>query len=191
MSISDKQLTEYIKNRSLVCVRREKIDSQSLQAFILNYSESLILMQYICDFRLDGHLILRGDDISSITCRATDEFQRKLMDENGLIENIDFDFNVELSSFSSLLNALPRQSIVIIEDEGMDLFWIGRFIDSDNNNICLHEFSGAANWDDELTYIGQKDITCCQLNSNYISYYARYFDAYPPPLIPVQSRRYD
>lgn len=187
MSASDKQLNEFIENRSLVSVRRDNIHSQSLQAFPIRFSPSLLLVQYVCDFRLDGQLIVRREDITSITCRATDKFQRTLLDDNGVIDKVDFAFNAELSSFTRLLKSRPPRSIVILEEEGLDdsTFWIGRFVDADNGTVRMHEFSGAANWRDNLTRIGQDDITCCQLNTNYIRFYAEYFEAHPAPEVPV------
>lgn len=186
MTVTNEQLAEFIEERTLVGIRRDCIDSRLLQAIPIRYSSSLLLVQYIFDFHVDGQLVLRREDITSISCRATDRFQRRLLEENGLIETVDFDFRADLSSYASVLNSQPAQSIVILENEGLDdsAFWIGRFVEANDETIRLHEFSGAANWESELTEIDEKEITCCQLNSNYIRFYARYFESHPPPGIP-------
>lgn len=147
MNVSDEQITGFISERSLVCIRRDEIDSRSWKAFPLAFSDQLLLVQYIYDFRVDGQLIFRRNDVTSITCRATDQFQRRLLKDNGLIQQIDFDFKATLSSFSALLESQSPSSIVILEKEGLDdpMFWIGRHIDSNEETRRLHEFSGAAN----------------------------------------------
>jgi len=187
MNVSNRQLADLVASRSLVSIERKKIDSRSLQAIPIRYSPKLLLVQYVHDFHLDGQLILRRKDITSITCGATNHFQHGLLHDHGLIAEIDFDFVAELASFSALLNSQPEHSIVILENEGLDdsQFWIGRYVDSDKGNVRLHEFSGAANWNEELTRIDQHDITCCQLNTNYIQYYAGYFQARKPPPLPA------
>ncbi len=183
---SSKQLSKFIKNRSLVCIWRENLAANSLQAFPISFSPSLLLVQYVADFRLDGQLFLRRKDITSISCRKTDQFHQKLLDQDGIIENVDFDFEANIDSFSDLLNSLPKETIVILENENVNeqQLYLGRIVHSDVQTITIHEFTGAANWHDKLTHINHDDITCCQLNTNYIYYYTQYFETYRPPPIP-------
>ena len=177
--MTDEQLDALIADRALVCVQRDCIDSRSLQAFPIRYSPTLLLVQYVYDFHLDGQLILRRSDISSMTSRATDQFQRRLLSARGMIDQIDFQFDADLTSFAHLLNLQPPRSIIILERERLDEsdFWIGRFVDSTDDTIRLLEFSGAANWKDDVTSICHIDVTSCQLNTNYIQFYADYFDS--------------
>ena len=187
MKVTDEQLDDFISKRSLVSIRRKRIDALSIQAVPIRYSPTLLLVQYIYDFHLDGQLILRRSDISSMLCCATDEFQRGLLAGHGLIDQIDFHFHADLTSFADLLNSQPAHSIVILEREHLDDsdFWIGRFVDSTEDMIRLHEFTGAANWEDKLTHICETDVTCCQLNTNYVRFYAQYFQTHTPPQIPA------
>jgi len=187
MRISDKQLAHFVSKRLLVCIRREEIDTRAIQAFLLGFSDNLLLIQYIYDFHVDGQLILRRDDITAITSDATDGFQRKLLKNNNLFQHIDFEFNATLTSFPALLNSQPPNAIVILENERLDDsdFWMGRYVDSTDETIRLHEFSGAGNWEDSLSSIAAAEVTCCQLNTNYTNVYARYFKDQPAPEKPV------
>lgn len=53
------RLFEFARERKLVSINRDAIDSNSIQGFILGFSDELVVIQYIYDFRLDGPLIIR------------------------------------------------------------------------------------------------------------------------------------
>lgn len=182
MYVSDQQLTNDIKDRSLVAIRREAIDARLIQGIILQFSNDLLLLQYVHDFHLDGQLIVRREDITEIRCRSTDIFQRQLLIDSGLFDRIDFQVSLDLTSFSSLLNHQKDKTIVIIErEQPVDAcFWIGQHLGSTSQNIRLREFTGSGRWLEDPTDIPADDVTCCQLNTNYIRFYADYFRRHPP-----------
>jgi len=182
MYVSDLQLTNYIKDRALVAVRRESIDARLIQGFVLQFSDELLLLQYVYDFHLDGRLIVRRRDITAIFCRSTDIFQRQLLIDNGLFSKIDFPVSLDLTSFSRFLNHQAGTPIVIIEREQHDdaSFWIGRHLGSTSQNIRLRELTGSGRWLGVPTDIPADEVTCCQLSTNYIRFYADYFDRHPP-----------
>jgi hypothetical protein len=72
-------LSSYQKSRQLVSIRRADVDSNAIQAFILGASERLVLLQYVYDFKLDGLLVVRREDISDVQRTATDKFQQSLL----------------------------------------------------------------------------------------------------------------
>lgn len=177
MAISDSQLDQFISEQTLVCIRRKEIDSRSLQAIPIRYSDNLLLVQYIYNFYVDGQLVLRRKDITSMESRATDRFQQSLLVNQGLINQIDFQFEADLTSFAELVRFQSVDTIVILERERLENsdFWIGRVVEASHRKIRLHEFSGAGKWADEVTEISEKEVTCCQLNTNYIRFYAEHF----------------
>ncbi|MEM7561111.1 MAG: hypothetical protein AAF394_18465, partial [Planctomycetota bacterium] len=59
MKLDNQQLNQYILQRELLNVRREALETNALQGFLLEYSESFMLFRYIHDFYLDGLLLLR------------------------------------------------------------------------------------------------------------------------------------
>ena len=63
-------------------------------------------------------------------------------------------------------------------------FYIGRYVWREDGTHRLHEFSGAGNWDDELTELDLGTITCCQLETNYIQFYQRHFNSHGFPEFP-------
>jgi hypothetical protein len=81
---------------------------------------------------------------------------------------------------------LPPNKIVILERETLDdnRFWIGRYVWREDQTHWMHEFTGAGNWDEELTQIDLDMVTCCQLDTNYIRFYQSHFNAHGFPRLP-------
>ncbi len=178
MSLNNKTLRSFRKSRELVDVRRDRIDTHGLQAFVLGFSDTLVLLQYVHDFHIDGQLLVRRLDITRMQSRATDKLQRRMLEAEGLLAAIDWDLTAPLSSFGRFLGSLPENQIVILEDESSDEpdFYIGTIMDVTDHQVSLKYFSGAGKWDESPMQIPTSRITCCQTNTNYINFYARYFE---------------
>ena len=71
-----KEIRDLMLNKALVSIGRANIDTRSIQGFVLACSDELVLIQYVYDFNLDGLMVLRVSDISSIKCSATNGFQK-------------------------------------------------------------------------------------------------------------------
>lgn len=176
-------MTEHLSNlkagRNLISIRRKEIDECRIQAFLLDYSEDLILIQYVYDFNLDGLMVLRRSDISEMESDKTDLLQTKILKDEGLYSKVDFDIECELKSWGSALSTLgSRYRFITIEDENPEytLFYLGEINAIEKESVSIIGFNGAANWDDELSVIYYEDISCVQLGNNYVNVYERYFD---------------
>lgn len=177
MNATARNLKRFRDERALVSIRRDGIDDQSIQGFVVAFSGTLLLLQYIYDFHLDGRLLLRAADITAIKATATDEFQKELLVEEGDFDKIDFSCNPPISSYDVFLRSLPQNEIVILEDEAADdpVFIIGTLISVDERQVSVRYFTGAANWKKEASIIEIDRITSCQTDTNYINFYARHF----------------
>ncbi len=185
--MTDDVLSNYISDNALVSIKRQSLAPETLQAFLVSYTRQLLCMRYIRDFLDDGYLILRRSDVSAVECRATDRFQRRLIADAGQLPDRTKWDAFRLDSIPNLLASLDETEIVIVECESLDgdVFTIGRFAGMDDDGfIAIHEFSGAANWDDNLTTLDIDDVTCVQLRSNYILPYQHYFDRIGFPELP-------
>jgi|688.fasta_scaffold126263_3 hypothetical protein len=186
MNVESNVISEFIRNRDLVRIERAQIDTRTLQAFPLAFSESLLALLYVYDFHIDGLLFLRRNSISDISVNATAKFQRDLLKDAGYILDDLFYMPHNIESFESLLAGLPPNKIVILERETLDdnRFWIGRYVWREDQTHWMHEFTGAGNWDEELTQIDLDMVTCCQLDTNYIRFYQSHFNAHGFPRLP-------
>jgi hypothetical protein len=148
MEATPQNLKRFRDDRKLVSIRRDGCDDRKIEAFILDFSDTLILLQYIYDFHVDGMLLLRIADITDIEMTATDEFQKQLLIEEGDFDKIDFERKPPIRSYDALLRSLPKGEIVILEDEAAEdpEFIIGTLISVDEYEASVRFFTGAANW---------------------------------------------
>lgn len=178
MSIASKSLSSHIKHRDLVSIRRANIDGFSIQGFLLDFSDTLILLQYVYDFRLDGYMVLRRRDISKLNASATDRFQKALLRAEGILDEIDFSFRAPIQSFDAFLVSRPSEEIAIIEDEihKSAKFLIGTVARVDEGVVWVNHFSGVARLAKPLEKIRIDRITSCQIRTNYTLFYQRHFE---------------
>ena len=177
MKVTIQNLKRFRDDQELVSIRRDGCDDRKIQAFVIHFSGTLVLLQYIYDFHVDGILLLRLADITSIEATATDEFQKRLLIQEGGFAKIDFGYRPPISSYDVFLRSLPDEEIVILEDEVADdpEFIIGTLQSVDVDEVSIRFFTGAANWEDEPSVIEIARITSCQIKTNYINFYARHF----------------
>lgn len=172
------QIGRHLKQRNLVSIRRDEIDENSIQGFILDSSEDLIALQYVYDFNLDGLMFLRVEDITEVKSSNTSKFQNKLLKQEGLLEKVPFGTTFDLRNWRSLIAQLSAEhELMILEREiGEESdFFIGRVLKTTEASVQGLYFSGAANWAKKPERLKFKDITCCQVGTNYTNVYERYF----------------
>ncbi|NHZ92069.1 hypothetical protein F2P45_24125 [Massilia sp. CCM 8733] len=173
------ELVQHQKERNLVSVSRSGIDNYSIEAFVLGVSDELVLLQYVYDFNLDGLMVLRIADITEVRCSDTCKFQRELLEHEGLIQQIPFDMSLDLRNWKTLLAQLSTMyPLMILECEKLDDpdYIIGQVEEVRTTAVAMQWFSGTGRWDDELASLALEDITSCQVGTNYISFYQRYFE---------------
>jgi len=177
MVLSNTKLDEYIVRRELIAISRSKLESNKVQGFPLAYSEKLLLFRYVYDFHMEGLWLVQRSDITDSYCRKTDRFQRKLLEAENKLKRGVFRSNYSVDSFSTFLQGLGSNKIAIIENESpkSGRFYIGRIVAVGKRYVTMQEFSGAGNWDRQHTEIDLNDVTSCQIDTNYINFYARHF----------------
>jgi hypothetical protein len=172
-------LLKHKNKRNLISIERKDIDQNKIQAFVLKASSNLVLIQYVYDFNIDGLMVLRVSDISDITCSKTDIFQLKLLKDEKLFDQINFNQKYNLTDWKTTIADLRKDfDYFIFEDENKDdpIFLIGKIEKMTSRSIHLNYFSGAGNWDKKPSVIKYCDITVCQVDTNYTNVYKRYFE---------------
>jgi len=171
-----------LKNQKcLISIRREKIDDARIQGFVLGFSEDLILIHYVSDFRLDGLMILRVNDISEIGSDKTDQLQTEILKANGICSQVNFDREYNFSDWHSIFSTLASEfPLITIEDEGeYPILMIGKLRSVGKESVKIHEFTGAARWLDDISEMYFEDISSFQASNHYANVYQQYFKCQP------------
>ena len=178
MVLSNEQLDEHILKRELIAISRSELKSNKVQGFPLAYSAQLLLIRHVYDFHVEGLWLVRRSDITDTYCRETDRFQRKLLETENKLKRGIFRSNYSVDNFSTFLQGFGTNKIAIIENESQRSggFHIGRIVAVRQQSVTMHEFSGAGNWDRQHAEIDLNDVTSCEIDSNYINFYARHFN---------------
>ena len=172
-------LAQHRRQRDLVTVRRDDIDDNGIQGYVLAVSDQLVALQYVYDFRLDGLMILRTDDLTAIDCSETSRFQNDLLVREGLVQAVPFDKPFDLASWPAVIGQLSREfPLLIVECEALHEpeFAIGRVHGVSDEVVDLEYFNGAGQWENELVAIEFADISSCQVDTNYLNIYRRHFE---------------
>ena len=174
-----KSLQLLVERRELVSIRRETVDRQRTQGFILAFSKKLILIQNIYDFTVDGFIVLRRKDITELKAGETDRFQRGLLLTEGILKQVRFDFRAPIESFDTFLASRPANEIVIVENEASDPpeFLIGTVASVARGTVTIRTFDGTAQLVEPPEEIGTNRITSCQILTTYANFYQRHSSA--------------
>ncbi|WHI48412.1 hypothetical protein [Microbulbifer sp. VAAF005] len=175
----DEELNKLKEEKNLVTIKREAIDGHKIQGFVLAHSKELVLIQYVYDFNLDGLMVLRLSDVSSIESTKTDLFQTQIFKDEGLYSRIDFSKEYDVTNWYTVLSTIGRENgFFIIEDEDPEypIFLLGELRIIGEDSVSMLGFSGAANWDDEYSEMSYEDISSFQVGNKYSNMYKRYFE---------------
>ncbi|MCW1926231.1 hypothetical protein OKA05_26980 [Luteolibacter arcticus] len=174
--IPEKLIRHYQESRALVSLTREEIDPHTIHGFIVDFDEDWTALQYVYDFHLDGYLFLRRADLTSLKAGATDAFHEQMMEADGILQQVDFDFRLPPEGVGALLAGMPEGRIVILKNEREDdLFLIGPVLKVAGGTVSLRFFSGAGSWNEEPAEIAMEDITWVSFATNYTLAYERHF----------------
>jgi hypothetical protein len=178
MSVSRDYIDRLIADRTLVSIRRRRTDDHSIQAFPLAVSKRLLLVQYIYDFHIDGFMILQLRDISNLKIGDTNVFQRRLLQEEGVFDQVQFDFTAPIESFPEFLLSLPPTELVIVESERTSPpeMHIGTVASAASRTVAINYITGIARREETPRQMLVRDITSCQIRTNYLSFYQRHLD---------------
>jgi hypothetical protein len=170
-------LTTHLKKRQLVSVVRQGVDGYGVQGFVVGVSDTLLALEYVYDFQIDGILILRRSDITDVKRTATDKFQEKLMAAVGLRAGSQEPQEFDLDGWPALIKQLSNHyPFMIVERElgPSPQLVIGRPLKLMKTQIEFRSFSGTGKWSLKARRIKYSQITSLQVNTRYVNFYQQY-----------------
>lgn len=165
-------------DKVLASIRREKVDSNKIQGFVLDESDKLLLLRYVYDFNLDGILVLSKEEITELKSTDTDKFQTDMLREEGVLDKVETDIKYDLMNWKAFIeSAVKRHEFFIFEEEKADPaeFTIGKIMGISEDSFEMKYFTGVARWLDEIETLYYSGLTSCQIGTSYLNHYERYF----------------
>ena len=160
-----------------VKIVRSRISEKALYAIPLGLSEDLVLLQGLDDFDLDGYLIIRLKDITSVEISKSQVFRLHILKEEGVLDQIKKPALSSLDHWKDVLEELSAiGNNIIVQCESLESteFYIGAIIAIDKKSLYLLYFDAFGEWDEEPTEISLRDITSVQIDSRYCTIISKY-----------------
>jgi hypothetical protein len=172
-------LSDHLKSKRLVSVRRSYLDDYGIQGFLVGVSDNLMALEYVYDFQIDGLMVLRRSDITDVKRTGTDEFQERLLKREGIRPGSQIPTPLKLDGWKPLIEQLiEHYPLMILERElGPEPeFAIGRPLRATATQVEFQAFSGVGKWHQKTARFKYAQLTCLQVNTRYLGFYQRHFD---------------
>jgi len=175
-------LATCLRVKSLISVRRRDLDDYGIQGFLVGVSDTLLALEYVNDFQIDGLMILRRSDITEVRRTGTDDFQERLLKREGIRPGHQFSTPLELNSWQTIIDQLLQQHPLLILERELGPspeFLIGKPIRVTGAQVEVQSFSGTGKWADKPVRLKYAHLSCLQANTRYLDFYQRHFERSP------------
>jgi hypothetical protein len=156
----------------------------SINGFVLGYSEELVLVQTITDFRNDGFCLVRRSDVTDLRCQEFEVHYQQILEKEGVVPLEGPGFDLDLSSVTGALASLRvAGEWVIIEREipGDDYFLIGPLVRVGARTASVHHFDALGQFESTPTLVRLETLTKVVFGSDYLRVWKRHLP--PPPMV--------
>ncbi|MDB5149289.1 MAG: hypothetical protein JWQ57_3309 [Mucilaginibacter sp.] len=156
-------------------VSKNKI--QLRNGYVLGFSDSLLLLNETDDFRIDGYVIIRIDQIKKIRFNKGDKYFDKMMRWENAVEKVGIKYHVDLSDWRSAFKSLKNLGLNVIaecEAEDIDTFTIGPITKVGKKYVYITDFDIEGFFDDSPTSIDYESITRVAFDTEYLNIFGKY-----------------
>jgi hypothetical protein len=162
----------------LKTVERRRVAPHKLYGAIVSESSSLVLLHQEVDFQFDGYVVIRRRDITKLYPSESTAYCERLMRKEGTWSNPPKSIrSLPISTWFDLFSALMK-TVVILENERRDDYWIGPVIDCDEKAVVVHYFTTTGRWlrPERVPY---RFLTTAQFGGRYSTIHARHLPPRP------------
>lgn len=152
-------------------------DFESKRAFIIDYSDKLILVKEVDDFVKRGFFIFPIKQISKLRRNQSDIFYEKICIDEKIVEPNIQSHNINLDSWKTVFESISKLGFnVIVRNEysNADTFEIGPIIKITKKKVDLNYFDSRGILNNETTEIPLNKITLVEFDDIYINIMSKY-----------------
>ncbi len=169
-------LKNCLKEKALVAINREMIDSLSVYGFILGMSDSLVLLKNVYNLDFDGFRLIRTQDITDAFSEDEEKFLQSILKSEGLCDfeaKSDFDLT-GLKPFLRKLSDIGENVIIQCEGYEENYFYEGKIEEVKKGEIILKTFNDTGFWEEERANVPLSRITSVSFGGRYIKLVSKY-----------------
>lgn len=177
----DKSIIEAIKvaiqQKQIVRFARRDIDSDYIYGIPLLLQKELVLVQFICDFTIDGYKILCLRDITEVYCSEEEIVYKKIMEQEGIFKEAVISQIENFINWKGLFEFLKKKyRAVIIECEelGEEDFYIGRVVEATETEVKILYYDTMYRWNEVPDIIRYDSITLVSFGDRYSTISSKY-----------------
>lgn len=168
---------DLLKRNAAVTTIRDKTGFCDVHGYLLDISDDWILVENISEFHLDGYSIVRKSDVKEIRYDKRDKYFEKILKLEGIKKNVSKKYDIDISDLHSIFNSLKKIKLNIIvecEEEGEEVFIIGKISQMGKNFVSMSYFDSCGKWNRQKYRIDYSKITIIRFDEEYINVFSKY-----------------
>lgn len=174
-------LQYHVENKMLICIERQHLGKEPLWGFPIFFNDKILIMTKIVDFRNEGIVIIRLNDITDAYSKKSDSFYEKICINEGLQNEIEnWAYLKKAKDIQSSIECIMcnSQFISIQCEKNTNEFYfsIGKPIEINTEYIFFSNFDKQGIWENKLRKIPIKDITLILAGDYYAKMFYKYMD---------------
>jgi len=175
----DKKIKEHFDKLKFVRITRKisKNNTEINRGFIIDYSDELVILREVEDFNVMGFLVFEKSAITKIRYNKNDAYYDKIVEKEGLKENLKLSMKLRICTWEKLLRSLKKNGkYVIIECEHpkINTFTIGEIVKVSNKKVFIKHFNARGRFNREPIELKFKYITKVTFDDKYIEVFRKY-----------------
>jgi len=172
-------IKDHIENKMFIRIERAQIDeNEKIEGFPLFQSEKLLLISKVVDFRDEGFLIMRIEDITEAYSKESDTFYEEICVKEGLQTKMTENPITDITDFTSVIRQLfDYNKFITIQCEYTknELYYsIGTISSIGKDVIKFNNFDKMGIWEDTERLISLNEITLVSIEDYYSSVFYKY-----------------
>jgi hypothetical protein len=168
----------YHKTENKYCTVKRQVGldtTMNTAGFIVDFSESFILMNVVIDFTLDGYQLFPMHTIIEIRCNNNDKYYGKILKWEGIcVEN---KYAIDLTNWNSVFKSIRKTRLnIIVENEDPEdkTFDIGPITKITKSAVYIRYFNAKGILNIEASKIEWKYITVVHFDDKYTNTFSKY-----------------
>lgn len=181
------QLVQHVGSGGTVHLTMQTPCEPTLNGYLLDMSETLVLMHSFDDFDPDGYTVIRIEDVTDLRRSPFEEWWDHMVAAEGLLGGLENPPRVDLTDMRSAIESIAAQydqMIVECEEADDERFYIGKLVEAGDEEISFRSYDALGYWDKEPEAIRIDEITKLQCDTPYIRIFSKYTREGRPPDFP-------